>query len=172
VPHDKYICYNGDMTISLREFQEEDRVRITTLFDDFQDYLVTLDPLHRLRRLPGCGAQFLDKTLKEVLEQRGVIYVALDADEIVGFVAGILQERKNRLDVIDSLGGRVTELYVDSAYRGQGIGTQLMRYIEADFRTKGCDVIQVEVFAPNLPARRLYEKFGYAHRDIDSMKKL
>ncbi len=160
------------MVIALRQYEKTDRARLIELFDDFQDYLVALDPLHRLRHLPGCGAQFLDEMLEEVYEQRGVIYVALNTDGIVGFVAGILQERKNRLDVIDSLGGRVTELYVDSAYRGQGIGTRLMQHIEAYFRTKGCDVIQVEVFAPNLPARRLYENFGYAHRDIDTMKKL
>lgn len=160
------------MTISLREYEETDRARVTRLFDDFQDYLVALDPLHRLRHLPGCGAQFLEETLKEVREQRGVFFVALGADDVVGFIVGILQERKNRLDVIDSLGGRITELYVDTAYRGQGIGTRLMQHIEAHFQAMGCDVVQVEVFAPNLPARRLYEKFGYAHRDIDSMKKL
>jgi len=160
------------MPITLRDYQDDDRARVTALFDDFQDYLVSLDPLQRLRHLPGCGTQVLDATLKEVREQRGVFVVALDAGMIVGFVAGILQERKDRRDVIDSLGGRITELYIDVAFRGQGIGTRLMRHIEADFRTKGCDVVQVEVFAPNLPARRLYEKFGYAHRDIDTMKKL
>jgi ribosomal protein S18 acetylase RimI-like enzyme len=114
----------------------------------------------------------LNATRKEVREQRGIFVVALDASVIIGFVAGILQERKDRLDVIDSLGGRVTELYVDAAFRGQGIGTQLMRHIEEWFRASGCDVVQIEVFVPNRPARRLYEKFGYAHRDIDTMKRL
>ena len=160
------------MPLMLRDYQDGDRARATALFDDFQAYLVSLDPLQRLRHLPGCGAQMLDATLKEVREQRGIFVVALDANMIVGFVAGILQERKDRLDVIDSLGGRVTELYVDAAFRGQGVGTQLMQHIEDCFRTSGCDVIQVEVFVSNLPARRLYERFGYAHRDIDTMKKL
>lgn len=160
------------MATTLREYQEEDRARITTLFDDFQDYLVALDSLHRLRRLPGCGAQFLDDTLREIHEQEGVFCVALVDDTIVGFVVGTIQEMKNRLDVIDSTVGRVTELYVDPAYRGQGIGTQLMEHVERYFRSNRCDVVKVEVFVPNLPARRLYEKFGYRHRDIDSMKNL
>lgn len=160
------------MMISLRDYQEEDLARMTTLFDDFQDYLVALDPVHRLRRLPGFGTQYLARTLKEVHEQQGVFSVALANDLIVGFVVGTVETLTNRLDVIDSTVGRITELYVDAAFRGQGIGTHLMEHVEGYFRANRCDVVKVEVFAPNLPARRLYEKFGYQHRDIDSMKNL
>ena len=128
------------MPVTLRDYHDDDRARVTALFDDFQVYLVSIDPLQRLRHLPGCGAKMLDATLKEVREQQGIFVVALEANMIVGFVAGILQERKDRLDVIDSLGGRVTELYVDVAFRGQGIGTRLMQQIEECFRTSGCDI--------------------------------
>jgi len=160
------------MDVTIRGYREEDRERLAELFDDFQDYLVALDPLRRLRRVPGYGEEALARTLDEVREKRGLFAVALDGETIVGFVVGILQEQKNRRDVIDSMGGRVTDLYVDSAYRGRGIGTLLMQHIEAYFRMNGCDVAQVEVFVPNAPARRLYEKFGYEHRDIDTMKNL
>lgn len=160
------------MNVTIQEYQKRDRERLAALFDDFWDYLVALDPLHRLRRLPGCGDEMLARTLDEVREKRGVFSVARDGETIVGFVVGILQERKNRRDVIDSLGGRITDLYVDAAYRGRGIGTLLMRHIEAYFRMNGCDVVQVEVFVPNALARRLYEKFGYEYRDIDTMKQL
>lgn len=142
------------------------------LFDDIQDYLVALDPLQRLRRMPGYGAEALARTRDELRKKQGLFAVALDGETIVGFVVGVLQERKNRRDVIDSMRGRVTDLSVDAAYRGRGIGTLLMHHIEAYVRMNGCDVAQVEVFVPNAPARRLYEKFGYAHRDIDTMKKL
>jgi ribosomal protein S18 acetylase RimI-like enzyme len=47
-----------------------------------------------------------------------------------------------------------------------------MQQIEAYFAAQGCDTVKVEVFAPNLPARRLYEKFGYEWRDIDTIKRL
>jgi len=160
------------MDVTIREYQEEDRERLAELFDDFQDYLVSLDPLQRLRHLPGYGEEVLAKTLDEVQEKQGVFSVALDGNTVVAFVVGILQKRKNRRDVIDSLGGRITELYVDAAYRSRGIGTLLMHHVEAYFRMKGCDVAQVEVFAPNAPARHLYEKFGYEYRDIDTMKNL
>ncbi len=35
-----------------------------------------------------------------------------------------------------------------------------MKHIEAYFASQGCDTAKVKVFAPNVPARRLYEKFG------------
>jgi ribosomal protein S18 acetylase RimI-like enzyme len=47
-----------------------------------------------------------------------------------------------------------------------------MEHVESYFRAQGCDVVKVEVFAPNAPARSLYEKSGYVWRDIDTIKKL
>ncbi len=160
------------MPITLRDYQPQDREQLTELFDEFLRYLVVLDPLSRMRHTPGYESGVLDKDLQEVREHRGKFAVAVDGTTILGFVIGIIQERKNQPDVIDFTAGRITELYVDEAVRGQHIGTMLMEHIEAYFASQGCDTAKVEVFAPNAPARRLYEKFGYEWRDIDTIKKL
>jgi GNAT superfamily N-acetyltransferase len=68
--------------------------------------------------------------------------------------------------------GRITELFVREAFRGQGIGTALMARAEAFCRDRGCASVRVEVFAPNVAAHRVYRELGYADRDIDLIKLL
>lgn len=50
---------------------------------------------------------------------------------------------------------------VVAARRGQGIGKQLMRAVEADARIRGLKRIWLEVLVQNTPAIALYEKLGY-----------
>ena len=36
----------------------------------------------------------------------------------------------------------------------------------------GCDAVRVEVFVPNLTARRLYARLGYRERDLELLRPL
>lgn len=49
---------------------------------------------------------------------------------------------------------------VDEEYRGRGIAAKLMKCYLMDI-SKKCDNAFLEVRDSNLPARKLYEKFGY-----------
>ncbi len=61
---------------------------------------------------------FLTRTCKKSASIVGNYTVAVDGPTILGFVIGIIQERKNQHDVIDFTFGRITELYVDEVVRG------------------------------------------------------
>jgi RimJ/RimL family protein N-acetyltransferase len=52
-------------------------------------------------------------------------------------------------------------ILVDAPYRGQGIGTALMRHAIAQCRGK-FEVIRLTVFSVNEGAQRLYRRFGFA----------
>lgn len=163
------------MDIKIQRYDAQHRDQMVGLFEDFQDYLAGLDPLRRLRRLPGYGEHALSATLDAMTAYEGAFYVARDGERVIGFVAGIIQRltEADRLGVIPTAHpGRVTELYVDPAYRGQGVGTRLMSTVEAYLKEKGCDVVKVEVFVPTSAARRLYETLGFEPRDIDTIKRL
>ncbi len=162
------------MDIQIVSYENEYKDQLIHLFEDFQDYLVKLDPMQRLRKQSGYGEHTLTKTIQEIEENNGVFYVALDGDTIIGFSCGIVEKQSPEifLGVIPSTQGRIIELYVDKKYRGKGIGTTLMKKVETYLKQKGCEVVKVEVFAPNDLAKNLYEKLGYEARDIDNIKKL
>lgn len=59
----------------------------------------------------------------------------------------------------------VDELFIDAAYRGRGIGTQAMRFIEERCREFGVAALHLEVERENLAAQGLYRKFGFKDHD-------
>ena len=58
------------------------------------------------------------------------------------------------------------ELCIDEACRRQGLGTEMMEFIHVLAKARGCHHLELNVNAKNEAALRLYEKCGYAVRDI------
>lgn len=54
----------------------------------------------------------------------------------------------------------VSVLWVDEAYRKQGLGSQLLADVEKDFRENGCNIVLLDTF--DWQARGFYEKNGYS----------
>lgn len=48
-------------------------------------------------------------------------------------------------------------------FRRRGIAARLLSAALDDLRDEGCGYLYLEVRASNLPARRLYERFGFTH---------
>ena len=67
----------------------------------------------------------------------------------------------------------VTEFGVDEAYRRQGVGRELMAFMEADARAKGFSGIELDMWTFNENARAFYEALGfrtyrlYMERDLN-----
>ncbi len=57
--------------------------------------------------------------------------------------------------------GDITNVLVDSAYRGQGIAEHLMKYLMEEGEKAGVRNFTLEARASNIPAIRLYEKLGF-----------
>lgn len=160
--------------IKINQYKKEYKEDVIKLFNDFQDYLISLDPLKRLRRMPNYGENVLSETIKETQEKDGIFYVVLYNEIIIGLCAGIVikQTDEDLLSWYPTAMGRVTELYIDSNYRGNGFGTLLMNKLEKYFKQKHCKYVWVEVFTPNTRAHDLYKKLAYEDRNIDLIKKL
>jgi GNAT superfamily N-acetyltransferase len=63
-------------------------------------------------------------------------------------------------------------LYVEPAYRRQGIAHALMENVERWARSQGYTQIGLQVFTTDRPAIALYEKLGYEARSISMMREL
>lgn len=55
----------------------------------------------------------------------------------------------------------ISDIWVDPAFHGQGIGTQLMDGLLAQIVLLGYKTAEIGTHARNLPAIRLYEKCGF-----------
>lgn len=160
--------------ISIRQYSAKDKKAILLLLEELQDYLVQIDTMKRLRRLPGWGKKCTNDLLKKIKKEDGIIFIAESEGLPLGFVAGILskQSKDELLGCVPTKSGRVVELIISEKYRGKNIGKILMNKMEEYFKQQNCDIIQIEVFGPNTLAHNFYKKLGYDDRDFDMIKKI
>lgn len=158
--------------ISIKNYSIEDKELLIQFIEDLQDYLVQIDPLKRLRRLPLYGQKYIADLLKKIKENNGAIFIARIESVPVGFIAGTIkiQDEENLLECIPTKAGRVQELIVSEKHRGKKIGSQLMQKIEEYFQQQNCTIVRVEVFEPNESAHNFYKKLEYRDRVIDMIK--
>lgn len=162
------------MDVEIREYCGSDRTSFVRLMEELQDYLVSIDNLKRMRRMPEYGESYTERTLQNVAKNNGIIYVAESEGRIVGLVVGVMleQTKEELLELVPYKRGVVLELIVENGYREKGIGTLLIEKMEGYFRQQGCSVSGVDVFPPNKNAYHLYRRLGYLERNIWMTKKL
>lgn len=159
--------------ITIRPYQKSDYPQLCRCYDQFQDYLISIDRLKRNRRLTGYSETTMRDLLKDVKKKNGKFLVAETNGEIIGLVVAVIlkQTSTDLLSIIPSTIGRILELFVKDQFRRRGIGKRLMTAAESYLKKLGCDIIWVEVFAPNHPAHNFYQKLGYHDRMHDMIKK-
>src|SRR5262245_46410951 len=99
--------------------------------------------------------------IRSVIERGGVQILAVTAnDDVVGW-CDINRSGRPGLQHSGVLGmGLLPE------YRGHGLGRKLAERTIAAARGKGIERIELEVFASNTRAIRLYERLGFAHEGV------
>ncbi len=162
------------MNITIREYIESDKDILIKQIEALQKHIVGTDPLRRQTISEKYGEVYTEKLLKAVQEKDGKIYFAEQDQNILGFIAGTVQPEQEggTLEVVPSHPAWIRELYVDESARGKGVGTLLMETLENYFKSKGCDVVLVGVFAPNGDTHSFYESKGYIDRDITMLKQI
>jgi GNAT superfamily N-acetyltransferase len=162
------------MIVELREYRSSDKQHIVEFMEESQDYLVSVDHMKRLRRMPEYGKSYTQRLFEKVDKNDGIAYVAEHEGRLVGFIAGLIhaQSREDLLECVPSKDGVILELFVEAEHRRRGIGVTLMERMEEYFRQKGCSISRIEVFEPNVNAHNLYRKLGYTDRLIHMIRRL
>ncbi|OGM20442.1 hypothetical protein A2714_01275 [Candidatus Woesebacteria bacterium RIFCSPHIGHO2_01_FULL_38_9] len=162
------------MDITFREYRETDRQLLQSLIEKLMDYVVSTDPIKRIRRLDGYGALTLKKLLKKINKNNGKIFFAEDDSKVIGFVSGFVgtQSKENLLERVPTKVGYIEDLFVEKEYRGKHVGTNLLEKMEKYLKDKGCDSLWLEVFVPNTSAHEYYKKLGFMDREVGMLKKL
>lgn len=148
--------------------------QLVKLFKEFGNYLMEVDPLKRTVYKPDNAEPYTKCILNKVVKANGTVYVAVKDKKVIGFIMSTVRDMKPSLedDCIAHRKGRVIELFVTERYRKHGVGKKLIDKMEKFFKEKACDVVNIEVFAPNTNAYQFYKSIGYEDRNIDLMKTL
>jgi ribosomal protein S18 acetylase RimI-like enzyme len=165
--------------MQIREYKSSDKNTVITLLEELQDYLVSIDQKKRLIRAAEFGEVVWNDDLKDVKENDGIIYLAEEDKQSIGFIAGTIEEKTtetmsdvDRVQVKPIKAGKLLELYVQKQYRNQNVGSQLMEALENYFRKHKCTHFWTDVFAYNTAARRFYTYWGFEERDIFMTKEI
>jgi len=150
------------------------RKDIVLLMIEFGDYIEKIDDLDETEYKDGSAEYFTDKMVRDVNENNGAIFVGYMDNKAVGFIGGYKskQNKNEKMESIRLTPGVVNEFFVTTSSRGKSIGKKLLLTLEKYLKSQGCDIIRLEVFAPNLLARNFYQKHGFKERLITLSKQL
>jgi ribosomal protein S18 acetylase RimI-like enzyme len=136
------------LTISIRPYRNEDQQDVIKLWE---------------KVFPGAPPH--NNPARDLRTQREVppelFLVAIQDAEVVGTVMAGCQEG----------GGWVYYLGVHPDFRHQGIGSRLMRKVEATLIAEGCTEIHLQIWANQEEVQSFYQSLGYYLEGRSSMGK-
>ena len=106
----------------------------------------------------------LEDRFKSLIENKN-IYVIKDNEVIVGYAITCIKEkenhgmRKRKQFDIEAIG-------IGEEYRRKGYGTELLNYLKDLAKELECTDMYLTVNEENIPAIKIYEKFGFKLKNI------
>lgn len=145
------------------EYQAEYEEQVKYLLVELQTYLSSLDERGVLVLKDSYRNEYFQYVMREVENNSGKIFIAVSGDKAVGLVVCKIFQGGGEAEITTSCPkiGFISDLVVSESQRGNGIGTNLLSAAETYFKENDCRYVQLEVFAPNIQARCLYEKLGF-----------
>ncbi len=149
--------------IDVVEYEEAHAERVKDLLVELQTHLASLDDRGVIVLKENYREDYFAYLMGEIEKHEGKMLLARGAEGVVGLVVCKIFQGGGEQDITTSCPkiGFISDLVVTEKERGKGIGDALLAVAEKYFADRGCAYTQLEVFAPNTNARRLYEKFGF-----------
>ncbi|MFX1485882.1 MAG: ribosomal protein S18-alanine N-acetyltransferase [Promethearchaeota archaeon] len=95
------------------------------------------------------------------LELEGSRYFLISDRKIIGYIMCRLEKGRSSFDVTWVKRGHVVSIAVEDAYRGYGVGFELMERAMNEMKEGGASEYILEVRVSNAPAISLYKKLGF-----------
>ena len=156
------------------EYEEKYLEDVKDLLVELEEYILTIDKDNLDQLHPEYRDKMAILDLKEVEDNNGKCYLAIENEKAVGVIMGIVgtYDQYDYLDYKCPKRGVITELIVSKNIRSKGLGQQLMSKMEDYFKSIGCEYVIIDVFAYNDLAINFYNKQGYHTRMLVDIKKL
>jgi ribosomal protein S18 acetylase RimI-like enzyme len=101
----------------------------------------------------------VDAALRKLLRNQslGRVWIMRDAGKAIGYIVLTFNYDLE----FGGLEGIVTDLFVCSAYRGQGLGSRALALVDAHCGSAGIRTIELQVEQHNKSAQEFYRKIGF-----------
>ena len=142
-------CDGKDRGVFVRIAMEKDAPEIASLLGNLVEFYHMAPDADTLRKGVGFALSNPDK----------VCFVVAEVD---GRIAGIASVHFGHYSTFTNTWyGHLEDVYVAQWARRRGLGKALVEFAVELARARGLSRIDLEVFADNTPARRLYERLGF-----------
>ena len=157
------------MSLTIRSFEDRDRAAAADFFEELNRHE------HGISNDRKTDRETAELCVAEMLRDAGQGSVIRAAD-VAGKLAGLMvwaaavdqpfvEERVKNY-------GRVEDIVVAAAFRGQGIGQALLAEAERLTRGAGMKRLRLTVLAGNEPAAKAYARFGFHDHAVVMIKDL
>lgn len=156
------------------EYEEKYLDDVKDLLVELEEYIVSIDKDSLDQLHPEYKEKMSLLDLKEVNDNKGKCYLAVENDKAVGLIMGCIRpyDEYDYLDYKCPKTGEITELIVTNKIRNKGVGQLLINKMEEYFKSLDCEYINIDVFAYNENAIKFYNKNGYHHRMYIDIKRI
>ncbi|WP_072866508.1 GNAT family N-acetyltransferase [Devosia limi] len=140
--------------------------------DAIQQY--ELDLLgYPMREPADISASYLAGMVERVATRDGEMLVCVAGGQPVGFACGYrATDDDNLVDAAFNQFALLADLFVDPAYRAQGIAQALLDTLANRMRDKGCTWLRISAKSKNRAAISAYLRFGFDPYEITFTKAL
>lgn len=129
---------------------------------DIPDLLALVEQYWLFEDLAGFDGPVISRELARALSTPGLAsgWIARAKGQPVGYLLAVYVFSLEHL----GLTAEIDEFFVLGSARGQGIGEELLRLAETEFRRRGCTNVFLQLGRGNDRARDFYRTHGYAER--------
>lgn len=156
------------------EYEDKYLEDVRDLLVELEEYIISIDKDNLDQLHPEYREKMALLDLKEVNENNGKCYLAIENNQVIGLIMGIIPEfdEYDYLDYKCPKRGEITELIVTAKVRSNGVGKLLIDTMEKYFKDMGCEYVIVDVFAYNEVGKNFYNRNGYHARMETQIKKI
>ena len=156
------------------EYEDKYIEDVKDLMVELEEYLSSIDNDKLDRLHPDYREKMTSCSLKNVKDNNGKCYLAVDNDKVIGLIMGSITkyEKYDYLDYKCPKRGVIDELIVTKKVRSNGIGKLLIDKMEKYFLSQQCEYVLVDVFAYNNGGINFYTKNNFHNRMHTMIKKI
>jgi ribosomal protein S18 acetylase RimI-like enzyme len=101
----------------------------------------------------------------QIDDEDSIVLAAEESGEVVGYIYAALEPRS--WQTLRDAGGVIHDLMVDPGHRRIGAGSALLTEVIAALKARGANQIVLSTADRNVPAQRLFERFGFRRTMIE-----